>query len=123
VPVPSSTSRSGNVKISSTMLEGASLLADVRGRSAGRAHAAMVRRMNLELIAGARPLIERARDRREIDVDASVELLEIVWLARRAESDTFATGYDRVGTILLDLLRAAPPDPPGRRRPVSKGAR
>jgi hypothetical protein len=107
------------------MLDRASLLVDVRGRSAGPAHAAMVRRMNLELVAGARPLIERARDRREIDVDALVELLQIVWhgLTRRAESDTFAAGYDRVGTMLLGLLRAAPPDPPGRRRPVSKGAR
>ena len=92
------------------------MLADLRGRVGDAAHAAMVRNANQELVGGLRPLVERARDEGDLvvdDVDAFVELLDIVWdgLTRRSGADTFVTSYERVGAVMLDLLALRAPSP------------
>jgi len=93
----------------SAPMDGSALLADLRGRVGDDAHAAMVRNVNQELVGGLRPLVERARDEGDLavdDVDAFVELLDILWdgLTRRSGADTFVTSYERVGAVMLDLL-------------------
>jgi AcrR family transcriptional regulator len=93
---------------------GAELLAGVRGQAATADQAATVRRINRQLVVGMRPLVEQVHARGAIggdDVDALVELLDIVWdgLTRRQATDTFVTSYERVGTVLLDVLRASAP--------------
>jgi AcrR family transcriptional regulator len=97
--------------------EAAPLLADLRGRSGGAAHTAIVQRINNQLVSGMRPLFERMHDEGDLgvdDIDALVELIDIVWdgLTRRAGAGTFVTSYERVGTLVLELLRstAATPD-------------
>jgi AcrR family transcriptional regulator len=89
----------------------AGLLSEMRGRPGDSAHKELVRNFNAELVAGTRPLIEQARDRGHIqvvDVDALVELLDIVWdgLTRRAVTGTFVTEYGRVGAMFLGLVQA-----------------
>jgi AcrR family transcriptional regulator len=89
----------------------AGLLSEMRGRPGDSAHKELVRNFNTELVAGTRPLIEQARDRGHVevaDVDALVELLDIVWdgLTRRAVTGTFVTGYERVGAVFLGLVQA-----------------
>jgi AcrR family transcriptional regulator len=96
---------------------GADLLAGVRGQAATPDQAATVRRINRQLVAGMRPLVAQVHARGAIggdDVDALVELLDIVWdgLTRRQATDTFVTSYERVGTVLLDLLRSSAPAAP-----------
>jgi AcrR family transcriptional regulator len=95
-------------------LEGAALLADFRGRGAGPEHAATVRGINQQLVSGMRPLVERGRASGALqvdDVDALVELLDIVWdgLTQRQGAGTFVTGYERVGRVMLDLVRGTAP--------------
>ena len=96
---------------------GAELLAGVRGQAATPEQAATVRRLNRQLVTGMRPLVEQVHARGAIggdDVDALVELLDIVWdgLTRRQATDTFVTSYERVGSVLLDLLHASAPAAP-----------
>jgi AcrR family transcriptional regulator len=106
-------------------IPGAELLADVRGQAATPDQAATVRHINEQLVGGLRPLVERARERGAIatrDVDALVELLDIVWdgLTRRQRTDTFVTSYERVGGAVLDLLAASTGPRPQR---AERGAR
>jgi AcrR family transcriptional regulator len=94
--------------------EGASLLADLRGRPAGEGDADAVRRLNRELVAGIRPLLAQVRETGALaigDIDAFAELLDIVWdgLARRSGSTSFVTSYERVGAVMLALVRAQAP--------------
>jgi AcrR family transcriptional regulator len=103
--------------------EEASLLADLRGRANSPGQIEMLRRLNRDLVAGGRPLFEQVRDAGELgveDPDALAELLDIVWdgLARRAGSETFVTSYERVGVLMLDLVRSLqrPDDREARRR-------
>ena len=97
---------------------GAELLAGVRGQAATPDQTTTVRRINRQLVSSMRPLVEQVQARGAIggdDVDALVELLDIVWdgLTRRQATDTFVTSYERVGTVLLDVLRASAPGAPG----------
>jgi AcrR family transcriptional regulator len=90
---------------------GVSLLTDMRGRSGDAAHTTTIREFNAALVSGTRPLIERAVAGGQVrcdDVDALVELLDIVWdgLTRRAAGDTFVTSYERIGAVMLGLLQA-----------------
>ena len=104
----------------------AGLLSEMRGRPGNSAHNQLVHNFNIEVVAGTRPLIEQARDHGRIDVvdvDALIELLDIVWdgLTRRAVTGTFVTGYERVGAVFLGLVQAgiglpvlSTASPPGR---------
>lgn len=99
-------------------MEGASLLADMRGRPGDSDQAAVVRRFNEDLVASMRPLVERLRDSGALvtdDGDALLELLDVIWdgMTRRSAAGTFVTSYERVGGLAVDLLAAAgllPPD-------------
>lgn len=93
-------------------MEGASVLADMRGRPGDGDHAAVVRRFNEDLVGAMRPFVERSRDAGALaveDGDALLELLDIVWdgMTRRAAADTFVTSYERVGRLAIDFLTAA----------------
>jgi hypothetical protein len=78
----------------------------------------VVRSINGQLVTGMRPLVEGVREKGGIatdDVDALVELLDIVWdgLTRRQRTGTFVTSYERVGSVLLGLLRSSVPPTSG----------
>ncbi len=83
---------------------------------------ASVRRVNGQTVDGFRPLVERAvaegTVRVDVDVPALVELLDIVWdgLGRREAQQTFATSFERVGEVLVDLMVRGVLDPALRDR-------
>src|SRR5690349_22427823 len=81
----------------------------------GRMHATgdakdAINRLNQFVVREFTPLVEKAKAdgflREDIDAEAAVELLDIVWdgLGRRAASDTFQTSYRRVGDTVLKVL-------------------
>jgi AcrR family transcriptional regulator len=92
-------------------LEGATFLADVRGRAGGPEQGEAVKRINTDIVDGVRLLVEQARVDGDLDIDdpdAFAELLDIAWdgMSRREGAGTFVTSYERVGVLLLELLRA-----------------
>ena len=64
-----------------------------------------IARLNAWILAAFRPLVT-GDDPPDPDVDALIELLDIVWdgMTRRAAMGTFQTGYERVGAVCLRLL-------------------
>jgi AcrR family transcriptional regulator len=90
-------------------LEGATLLADLRGRM-GSEQGEAVKRINTDIVKGVRLLVEQARTDGDLavdDVEAFAELLDLMWdgLTRREGAGTFVTSYERVGALMLQLLR------------------
>jgi AcrR family transcriptional regulator len=91
-------------------LEGATFLADVRGRVGSPEQGEVVKQINTDIVKGLRLLVEQARADGDLaihDVEAFSELLDIVWdgMSRRDGARTFVTSYERVGALLLELLR------------------
>jgi AcrR family transcriptional regulator len=75
----------------------------------GDAHQ-VIERLNHFVVERFAPLVAAAQAdgsvRAEVDVDAIVELLDIVWdgLGRREGSGSFQTSYQRVSETLMDVL-------------------
>jgi AcrR family transcriptional regulator len=74
-----------------------------------------VRRVNAALVASLSRIMGDAPRTVVPDLEALAELLDIVWdgMSRRLSNGTFATGYERVGRVALQLLGAPvrTPDP------------
>ncbi|MEZ5208229.1 MAG: hypothetical protein R2690_14950 [Acidimicrobiales bacterium] len=86
-------------------------IATFRSRLHASADAAeAIGRLNAFIVAQFAPLLARAQAegtiRPDLDADAAVELLDIIWdgLGRRQATDTFETSYQRVGAVVLALL-------------------
>ena len=91
--------------------EAAVAIATFRSRLHASADAAeAIGRLNAFIVAQFAPLLARAQAegtiRPDLDADAAVELLDIIWdgLGRRQATDTFETSYQRVGAVVLALL-------------------
>ncbi|MEZ5141954.1 MAG: helix-turn-helix domain-containing protein [Acidimicrobiales bacterium] len=84
-----------------------------RGRmEAGADAAAAIARLNRFVVEEFAPVVGRAQAegvlRDDLDTEALVELLDIVWdgLGRRQAAGTFQTSFERVGSLVAELVRA-----------------
>jgi AcrR family transcriptional regulator len=91
--------------------EAAVAVSTFRGRMHESGDAAeAIARLNRFVIDGFTPLVKRAQAegfmRPDIDPEAAVELLDIIWdgLGRRQATGTFQTSYRRVGATVLKIL-------------------
>lgn len=99
----------------------ASVLAELRSRVGDEDDEDRERRVNEVIVSSMRPLLERmlgAGSLRIDDPDALVEFLDLVHdgMVRRASAGSFATSYERVGRVCLELLAGVSPVGRGRRR-------
>jgi TetR/AcrR family transcriptional regulator, transcriptional repressor of aconitase len=85
-------------------------VANFRSRTTGEEAMAAVGRLNRWIVDEFTPLVEQAQTdgfvRPDIDPRALVELLDLVWhaLGHRAAQNSFQTGYDQVGHVLMQIL-------------------
>lgn len=93
-------------------------VSNFRSRTQGDEAVEAIRRLNGWIADAFTPLVAQAQAggflREDLDPRAVVELLDIVWdgLGRRAAQDSFQTGYEEVGALLLQvLLRGILADP------------
>jgi AcrR family transcriptional regulator len=87
--------------------DGTPVLAQLRGRvSTDPEVRDAVARFNRYIVELFRPLVKEADLREGADVDALIELVDIVWdgMTRRAAGGSFTTSYERVGAVCSDLL-------------------
>lgn len=91
--------------------EAAVAVASFRGRMNAAPDAAdAIARLNRYMLDQFAPLVRQAQAdgwvRADLDAEAVVELVDIVWdgLGRREATGSFQTGYERVGQALVELL-------------------
>ncbi|MCX7620997.1 MAG: TetR/AcrR family transcriptional regulator [Acidimicrobiales bacterium] len=91
--------------------EAAVAVSTFRGRVHETGEAAeAIARLNRFVVEGFTPLVQQAQAegflRPDIDPEATVELLDIIWdgLGRRQATGTFQTSYRRVGETVLKIL-------------------
>lgn len=85
------------------------ILAELRSASARGRGSVAARRINATVVEACRPFLERLRRRNRLRVSdeaAFAELLDIIHdgMARRQSSNTFATSFERVGAVCLEVL-------------------